>query len=110
MITSNSKTEISIIEKLNQLNIPQHEKDLIIENGLRYRILESENELKKIMSEIARLEKKLGNRFEELERIGLPDNADYKLHENFMDLKALVYERLELKKRIETLKQLFEME
>ena len=105
-----NQTEISISEKLNEIDIPQQEKDLIIENGLRFRILESENELRKVNSEIHSLEDIFGKEFEELERVGLPDNADYKMHESFMDLEALVLDRLELLKKIGVLKKLYDSE
>lgn len=101
---------MSISEKLNKLEIPEEEEELIIEDGLRYRILESENELRKINSEIRVLEDMFGKKFESLKEDGLPDDADYKVHESFMDLEALVYDRLELQKRIETLKKLYNFE
>lgn len=110
MKNSNIKAEASISEKLNNLDIPQEEKEIIVENGLRFRILESENELKKINFEIKNLEKDFGMLFEELEEVGLPNDADYKTHEDFMDLEALIYDRLELQKRIETLKKLYNFE
>lgn len=103
-------SKVSIFEKLNKLNLPEEEKDLIVENGARYRILEFEHKLKKIESEIAKLEKSFGHSFEKLERIGLPDDADYKAHENYLDLKALVYGRLEIQEKIKALKELFELE
>ncbi len=103
-------SEVSIFEKLNRLNLPEEEKDLIVENGARYRILEFEHKLKKIESEIAKLEKSFGQKFEDLETVGLPDEADYKTHENYMDLKALVYGRLEIQEKIKALKELFELE
>lgn len=110
MKNSNIKAEASISEKLSKLDIPQEEKEIIVENGLRFRILESENELRKINLEIRKLEKDFGVPFEELEKVGLPNDADYKTHEDFMDLEALVYDRLELQKRIETLKKLYNFE
>ncbi len=54
MITN---SDLSIFKKLNKLNLPEEEKDLIIENGARYRILEFEYQLKKLDSEITKLEK-----------------------------------------------------
>ncbi len=51
-----------------------------------------------------------GHSFEELERIGLPDDADYKAHENYLDLKALVLGRLEIQEKIKVHKELFELE
>jgi hypothetical protein len=49
--------------------------------------------------EIARLEKFFGQSFEELQKIGLPNDADYEAHEAFLDLQALVYARLELQEK-----------
>lgn len=41
----------SLSKRLDQLKIPAAEKEMIVENGLRYRILELENKLRKLNSE-----------------------------------------------------------
>ncbi|MFQ5708519.1 MAG: hypothetical protein ACE5HO_13760 [bacterium] len=106
----NTKTKNSVSDKLDKLKITQEEKNLIVENGLRYRILELENELRKIDFQITEIEKLFKQKFEVIEKIGLPDDADIRTHENYMDLKALVYDRFELLQKLETLKRAFELD
>ena len=105
-----SNSEASIFEKLNKLDLSEEEKDLIIENGARHRILEFEYKLKKIDSEITKIEKSFGQTFEELEKAGIPNDADYRVHESYMDLEALVHGRLEMQEKIKALQKLFELE
>lgn len=62
------QTSGSISKKLERLNIPTEGKELIVENGVRYRILELEGQLKKIREEVELIEGSFGETLQSLEK------------------------------------------
>lgn len=73
---------LAVLKKL-----PKKEQEAIIKDGLSFRVQELENKTDLARQKIVKFEYKYGCALNQLEKDGLPDNADVSFHEEYIEWK-----------------------
>jgi|GEM_PF-1264106 hypothetical protein len=88
------------------IKLPIQDWDRILQLGADSRTQELQGEIKQIEESITKFEKKFKMSFIELEKTGLPVDADFETHDAFIEWQSLETRRTDLQKRLETLHSL----
>lgn len=88
------------------IKLPIQDWDRILQLGADSRTQELQDELNQIGQAISNFEKKFRKTFAELEKTGLPVDADFETHDAYIEWQSLEIRRVDLQKRLETLHSL----
>lgn len=88
------------------IKLPIQDWDRILQLGADSRTQELQDELNQIGEATSKFEKKFGKTFAELEKAGLPVNADFETHDAYIEWQSLEIRRTDLQKRLNTLQSL----
>lgn len=88
------------------IKLPIQDWDRILQLGADSRTQELQDELNQIGQAISNFEKKFGKTFAELEKTGLPVDANFETHDAYIEWQSLEIRRVDLQKRLETLHSL----
>jgi hypothetical protein len=86
------------------ITLDSQEWEQIVRLGAEQRIAELENELAQLERDVATFERTYGMSLEELQRIGLPDDAGLQAHEDYVAWVACEYRLAEVRDRLSSLK------
>ncbi len=67
------------------LTLPPEDQEEIFQVGATFRRIDLEKQIARAQERLRQLETKYGITLEELERQGLPDDADYEMHEDYVE-------------------------
>ncbi|MBI2333690.1 MAG: hypothetical protein HYU84_16320 [Chloroflexi bacterium] len=88
---------------LTPIKLPIQDWDRILQLGADSRTRELQDELNRAEQAIAAFEKRLGMSFVNLEKTGLPSNADFETHDAYIEWQSWELRRADLQKRLNTL-------
>ncbi len=88
------------------VKLPAQEWERIIQLGMDGHIKELESELARTIKNIQMLEVKYKMTFARLEEVGLPDNAGWKEHEDYVEWSSWEGYRTELNDKLDKLRAL----
>ena len=91
---------------LTPIKLPIQDWDRILQLGADSRTRELQDELSRAEQAIAEFEKRFGTSFAELEKKGLPANADFETHDAYIEWQSWEIRRSDLQKRLTTLHSL----
>lgn len=82
------------------ISLPAREWQRVVQLGTERRIRELEEQLAKVEQQILAFEEKYGATFEHFQEIGLPSNADWSAHEEYIEWSSWENCRTELRERL----------
>jgi hypothetical protein len=88
------------------VKLPIQDWDRILQLGADSRTQELQDEFKQTIEQIVKFEKKFGMSFADMEKKGLPANANFEAHDAFIEWQSLEIHRADLQKRLDTLQSL----
>jgi hypothetical protein len=91
---------------LTPIKLPIQDWDRILQLGADSRTRELQNELDRAEQAIAEFEKQFGMSFANLEKTGLPANANFETHDAYIEWQSWEIRRTDLQKRLNTLQTL----
>jgi len=91
---------------LSPIKLPIQDWDRILQLGADSRTRELQDELNRAEQAIVEFEKRFGMSFANLEKIGLPANANFETHDAYIEWQSWETRRADLQKRLTTLHSL----
>jgi hypothetical protein len=91
---------------LTPIKLPIQDWDRILQLGADSRTRELQDELNRAEHAIAEFEKRFGMSFADLEKAGLPANANFETHDAYIEWQSWEIRRADLQKRLTTLHSL----
>jgi chromosome condensin MukBEF ATPase and DNA-binding subunit MukB len=91
---------------LAPIKLPIQDWDRILQLGADSRTHELQAELSRAQQAVARFEARFGMSLTDLEKIGLPTNADFETHAAYIEWQSWEIRRTDLQKRLTTLHSL----
>lgn len=91
---------------LTPIKLPIQDWDRILQLGADSRTRELQDELNRAEQAVAEFEKRFGMSFANLEKAGLPTNADFETHDAYIEWQSWEIRRADLLKRLDTLHSL----
>ena len=88
------------------IKLPIQDWDRILQLGSDSRTHELQDELSQAEEAIAKFETRFGKSLPELEKIGLPADADFEIHDGYIEWQSWEIRRVDLQKRLATLQAL----
>lgn len=88
---------------LTPIKLPIQDWDRILQLGADSRTRELQDELERAEQTISDFEKRFGMSFANLEKEGLPTNADFEIHDAYIEWQSWEIRRADLQKRLNTL-------
>ena len=86
------------------VTLDSQEWEQIVRLGVEHRIIELESELAQLERDVDAFERAYGMSLEELQHVGLPDDADQQAHEDYVAWMACEDRRVEVQDRLSGLK------
>lgn len=86
------------------VTLDSQEWEQIVRLGVEQRIIELESELARLERDVAAFERAYRMSLEELQRVGLPDDADQQAHEDYVAWVACENRRAEVQRKLSDLR------